>query len=480
MGSHGSEAPLSATLSPDEFRKYLQLVAELHGYASQIISWVNKNVLSVMGGSEVQKGSASFIKWPKEVQDVVIAGLRSEQFAKAYYVQNAYALFVKDFLGLYLEDPNLYVEKLMFEGDVSSINILFEKTLFLRFVEEIHRITSFILRKASDQGLGIEPFKPRELRIEEAVEDLLQKAYEVSVGVNRFATVVYGLRKIISSYMKRLYGGIPQQILDYLGLKTILNIRGLELKGFEDYFTKLMLYFHYHVYYATGPIPRQYESRHTFGVVNNVPTPQKFIEDYINKIKDERRRIEVLNHIKQFHELTTLGGAICALNEVIWRYIKQLKDVLSKWFKDFIDLESEYVKETWKTLNSSGWETPEYLKIFGVNDFTSLNINGKLQSTAWGYVYDSSGAISKRIAFATYEPEVMEYNISIPFQRVLYELMPAIMLGVIDLTLKARMCKNVLYYNGKGYYFAGLPEKPLEYDELNAFTLLIRGEGFKS
>jgi hypothetical protein len=44
-----SEAPFSAALSPEEFRKYLQLVAELHGYASQIISWINKNVLSVLG-----------------------------------------------------------------------------------------------------------------------------------------------------------------------------------------------------------------------------------------------------------------------------------------------------------------------------------------------------------------------------------------------------------------------------------------------
>ena len=437
-------------------------------------------MLSVLGGTEVQRCSAPFTKWPKEVQDAVIAGLRSEQFAKAYYAQNAYALFVKDFLGLYLEDPNLYVEKLMYEGDVSSINILFEKTLLLRFVEEIHRITSFILRKASDQGLSIEPFKPRELRIEEAVEDLLQKAYEVSVGVNRFATVVYGLRKIIPSYMKKLYGDIPQQILEHLGFKTILSMRVLELKGFEDYFTKLMLYFHYYSYVdSASVIPRMYESRCIFGVVNNVPTPQKFIEDYINRIEDERRRTEVLNHIKQFHELTTLGGAICALNEVIWRCIKQLKDVLSKWFKDFIDLESEYVKEAWKTLNSSGWEMPEYLKIFGVNDFTSLNIDGRLQSTAWGYVYDSSGAISKRIAFAAYKPEVMECNISIPFQRVLYELMPAIMLGVTDLTHKARMCKNVLYYSDKYYYFACPSEKPLEYDEMDAFTLFIRGKEAK-
>jgi len=148
-----SEAPLSATLSPDEFRKYLQLVAELHGYASQIISWVNKNVLSVMGGSEVQKGSASFTKWPKEVQDAVIAGLVVEPLKTPYYSPNAYAMFLKDFLGVYLENPAAYVEKLVLGSELTDIDIVFEKTMFLEFVERIYKITGFILNKAREVGV---------------------------------------------------------------------------------------------------------------------------------------------------------------------------------------------------------------------------------------------------------------------------------------------------------------------------------------
>jgi hypothetical protein len=432
----------------------------------------------VLGGSEAQKGSASFTKWPKEVQDAVIAGLRSEQFAKAYYVQNAYALFVKDFLGLYLEDPNLYIEKLMFEGDASSINILFEKTQFLRFVEEIHRITSFILRKASDQGLGIEPFKPRELRIEEAVEGLLQKAYEVSVGVNRFATAVYGLRKIIPSYMRKLYGDMPQQILEHLGFKTILSIRGLELKGFEDYFTKLMVYCHYESgYVGRYPYQQMHEFSHVFGIANNVPTPPQFIKNYLNNIERGRQR-EVLSHISQLHELTTLGGAICALNEVIWRYTKWLKDVLNKWLKNYVDLESEYVKEAWRKLDELGWEMPAYLKSgFKFNNF---NDYGRLTAVECCYIYDSSGTISEHIDLERCSLKTKKESTSLLLQRVLYELTPAIILGIADLTLKAKICKATLLPRNEEYYFAYPPEKPLEYDELNAFTLFIRGEGFKS
>jgi hypothetical protein len=163
-----------------------------------------------MGGSEVQKGSASFTKWPKEVQEAVVAGLVVEPLKTPYYSPNAYAMFLKDFLGVYLENPVAYVEKLVLGSELTDIDIVFEKTMFLEFVERIYKITGFILNKAREVGVEVALSKPVEVTQETIIADLIErfieKAYEATVGVNRFATAVWSLRKITPGYLKAIYG----------------------------------------------------------------------------------------------------------------------------------------------------------------------------------------------------------------------------------------------------------------------------------
>jgi len=74
------------------------------------------------------------------------------------------------------------------------------------------------------------------------IERFIEKAYEATVGVNRFATAVWSLRKITPGYLKAIYGEAPQQLLDALGFGQLLKTKYVELWGFEDYFTELSLY----------------------------------------------------------------------------------------------------------------------------------------------------------------------------------------------------------------------------------------------
>jgi hypothetical protein len=432
-------------LSPEEFRKYLQLAAELHGYASQIISWVNKNVLSVLGGTEVQKGSASFTKWPKEVQEAVVAGLVVEPLKTPYYSPNAYAMFLKDFLGVYLENPAAYVEKLVLGSELTDIDIVFEKTMFLEFVERIYKITGFILNKAREVGVEVALPKPVEVTqetiIADMIEKFIEKAYEVTVGVNRFATAVWSLRKITPGYLKAIYGEAPQQLLDALGFRQLLKTKYVELWGFEDYFTELSIYC----------IEVYSRDCRYYAVINNVPTPLGFLE-YINKrTEDVAKRTRVLRLAEEVHKPRTVGGALCTLNEAVWKYLRRLSSIGTNWFSNYTNLEKEYVDIAWIRLGEYGWSIPEYLNVAGMPQ--KHNVSSEYPEISLSMMYDKEhdrviGEIETYRGYCScserYFGGVIKEGLVYPklssITKLFYDLMPAIIYGVVDVTLKTRLC----------------------------------------
>lgn len=439
------EAPFPAILTPEEFRKYLQLVAELHGYASQIISWVNKNVLSVIGDLEAKKGSAPFTKWSKEVQDAVVAGLVAEPLKTPYYSSNAYAMFLKDFLGVYLENPVAYVEKLVLGGELTDIDIVFEKTMFLEFVEKIHKITEFILSKAREVGVEVALPKPVEVTqetvIADAIEKFIEKAYEVTVGVNRFATAVWSLRKITPGYLKAIYGEAPQQLLNALGFRQLLKTKYVELWGFEDYFTELSIYC------------IEVDSRNCryYAVINNIPIPLGFLE-HVNKVEDVAKRTRILKLAEEMHKLKTVGGAICALNEAMWKYIRRLSSIGTKWFSNnYVDLEKEYVDRAWRRLGEHGWSIPEYLNVVGMPQ--GHNVSSEYPEISVSMIHNEksdqiTGEIETYRSYCSCPEHYFgnEFNVGLVYSKLssiaklFYDLMPAIIYGVADVTLKTRLC----------------------------------------
>jgi hypothetical protein len=397
----------------------------------------------VLGGSDVQRGSAPFTKWPKEVQEAVVAGLVVEPLKIPYYSPNAYAMFLKDFLGVYLENPAAYVEKLVLGSELTDINIVFKKTMFLEFIEKIHKITEFILSKACEVGVEVALPKPVEVTqetiIADIIEKFIEKAYEVTVGVNRFATAIWSLRKITPGYLKAIYGEAPQQLLSALGFRQLLKTKYVELWGFEDYFTELSIYC----------IEVSSRDCRYYAVINNVPTPLGFLE-YINKVEDVAKRTRILKLTEEVHKLKTVGGAICSLNEAVWKYIRRLSNIGSKWFSDYVDLEKEYVGRARRRLGEHGWSIPEYL---GAGMVREHNVSSEHPGIISSMIYDEKsdqiiGEVRTGSSYCSCEEyyfgDVIKGGLVYPefssITKLFLDLMPAIVYGVADVTLKTRLC----------------------------------------
>ena len=401
-------------------------------------------MLSVLGSPEVRKGSASFTKWPKEVQEAVVAGLVVEPLKTPYYSPNAYAMFLKDFLGVYLENPAAYAEKLVLGSELTDINIVFEKTMFLEFVEKIHKITEFILSKACEVGVEVALPKPVEVTqetiIADIIEKFIEKAYEVTVGVNMFATAVWSLRKITPGYLKAIYGEVPQQLLNALEFRQLLKTKYVELWGFEDYFTELSIYC----------IEVSSRDCRYYAVINNVPTPLGFLE-YINEVEDVAKRTRILKLAEEVHKLKTVGGAICSLNEAVWKYLHRLSNTVTKWFSNYTDLEKEYVDIAWRRLGEYGWSIPEYLNVAGMSQ--EHNVSSEYPGISLSMIYDEKsdqmiGEVQTYRSYCScserYFGDVIKEGLVYPkllsITKLFYDLMPAIIYGVADVTLKTRLC----------------------------------------
>ncbi len=226
--------------------------------------------------------------------------------------------------------------------------------------------------------------------------------------------------------MKKAYENIPKNLLELLGFSKLLSIKDYELWGFLDYFTKCMLY-------------RKYEALPYGGYydyyisINGIPALSKTLKE-----------IQTTNPI----EPKTLGGAICILNEIIWRYVDLLYETLSKWYEGSVNIEERYVEEAWKSLSDSGWSMPEYLKIGtyeGLYAEFKKVLEGSIGSSYGSpfkfLFYDEDGILSKYTQWVYRGSYVRsgfnEYGLSryILLPELFDDLMPAIFLGVVDTTL---------------------------------------------
>jgi hypothetical protein len=432
MGSSILEFQPSTVLTSEEFRKTLQVVAELNAYASKILEWLEVNVYSAVGEG-VQQAKAPIGKWPEVIRRAVVMGLHVVGPQNVEYSSNAYALFIKDFFGLYIEDYRVYANRLALGEDISDLNIVFTgDTQFINFVKDAQRVTEFILKKSNEIGVNIDKPKTEVKSIEELVEGFIQKAYEVSVGVNNFATAVWGLRKILPAYMKKIYGELPQQFLTALGFEKLLEAKLVELWGFEDYFTQLA------VYWGAGG---EY-----YFVINNVPLPVYFPK-FLNRLSTRAEQMQVLRGLEELRELHTLGGAICALNEIIWRYIHRLSSVGTKWFKGYTDLEKTYVDMAWKILKEAGYDIPSYIRgvdfCYYTERYDIVRMLDDVTAPYWylnrtGVIIDDSGIVRQKISCTAYSCSEESLTEPLLASRLFYDLMPAIFLGVADVTITTR------------------------------------------
>uniref|UniRef100_A0A7J2U109 Uncharacterized protein n=1 Tax=Ignisphaera aggregans TaxID=334771 RepID=A0A7J2U109_9CREN len=392
-GITSSSSTKAVKITYEDFKSYLHTVSEINVIASKILEWFNTNICSVVG--DVEEAKVAFSMWPKEIQEAVVRGLRAEGVHNVSYTPNAYAMFIKDFFGVYLENPVLYVAKSAYEEVTETeVNIYFSKTLFTDFVRQLYGLTSYIVNTVRRQGVEIGVSKVTEERIERLVEALMQKVVEVTVGVNMFATAVWGLRKILPAFMKRAYE-VPEELLRILGFTEIFKAKNTTLWGFSDYFTKLINLPQYNCFTING-------------------VPFKCILSNLKSLKSAN----ILDYIISLKP-STIGGAICMLNEAIWRYMSRSESIISKWFKNYSNLEHVYVSEAQKILEGDySWNLPQYLKDRYENLWSKVN-DDRIYSIS-SYRYD--------------EEKIYIAGTSIPLTELFYAIMPAIFLGVIDVT----------------------------------------------
>jgi hypothetical protein len=152
--------------------------------------------------------------------------------------------------------------------------------------------------------LGFEISAPRavEKPIHELIEEFIEKTQEITVGVNGFATSIWGLRKIMPSYMKEVYGNISKQVLDILGFKKLLGVKYVELWGFEDYFTQSAVY-------CIDSTP--------WLVMNNVPPSSEF-RMKLAKVNDVAKRQRIITEARGLYNSppTTLGALYVRLTKL--------------------------------------------------------------------------------------------------------------------------------------------------------------------
>ncbi len=403
----------------DDLRDYLNRVSRLYALTSNLLDYYN-NVIKQVNGKSVDE-------LPEDLKNMVLSGLKPD----GEYTENAYALFIKDLVGLYIEDPKLYVSRLKL-GTETNVKVVVEETQFVEFVQLLNTISKFVVSKATelnliDSSAIANEDGAKQQSIEDLITELIKTLYDLSVGVHNFSTGVWGLRKITPHYMKKAYEDLPENLLKLLGFSKLIDVKGYELWGFPDYFTRCALHKRYEV--TTGPPYFEYYKYHVF--INGVPAVLK-----------QLKGAQLTNFLKP----ETPGGAICMLNEVTWRYISLLHQTLSKWYEGVIDVEKRYVEEAWRSLNDIGWDIPKYLE--GLYVRLEEVLLRDTQDTPRFLIYDEYGVISKYIWYCGYyeiiiwgrrlpphhlKEQKLQHYILLP--ELFDDLMPAMFLGVVDVTL---------------------------------------------
>ena len=394
-------------LTYDDFKDYLSKVNKLYALTRNLIEYYD-NVVE-------QANEKNVHELPKSLRNIIISGLKPD----GEYSKNAYALFIKDFIGLYIDDPKLYTSKLRL-GVKPNAKIVTKETKFMKFVRLLNKVSKFILNRTRELNLisnidtSTEESETKQQSIEELITKLIETSYALSVGVNTFSTSICGLRKITPHYMKKAYENLSEDFLRTLGFSRLVSIREYEIWGFPDYFTICTVHENYYLF------------------INGVVSDSEWIPENLWMTDIIRPK--------------TLGGAICILNETIWRYINLLYDILSKGYKGIINIEEKYVEKAWKSLDDIGWNMPEYMKI-GIyerlySDFRDV-LRGRIGSSYGSsfkfLIPDDDGIIKEYIqwVYRGSHSGFNTYSLSryILLPELFDDLLPAIFLGVIDVTL---------------------------------------------
>jgi hypothetical protein len=139
-----------------------------------------------------------------------------------------------------------------------------------------------------------------------------------------------------------------------------------------------------------------------------------------------------------------------------------------------VDLETIYVRKAWEILGATGWAIPEYLTL----PQNYHNILSEYSRFVEGFIYNENGMIEKMISDGGpyYSYCVCRYS-EAPrvalLARVIYDLAPAMLLGISDITFKLRLYARAPHDNlceDLNYSSSDV----LSYEDANAVVVFFR------
>jgi len=339
----------------------------------------------------------------KRVKAILLGGVNES----GEYSERSLALFYKKFFGVYT-DVKAIVEHLKQEL-TPNVKGIVEKSTFINFAEDVFKITNEIVNLAQQNKI-LEGFNVREIDI--SFEELISDPEKVATIIKEFYELVL---KVTVNYNQRT-----------LFLWTIKKITRR---------------------YLVAAYP-EFENEEKFEELQKIIGLEKYFEPEI-KEKTKRDKEIKRDYTIWYLPEKSLGGMICKLNEIIWKYLgkEQFRKDLEFLFDNVADLRQQFIEKAKKALGD--WKFPENVIPYNANHYCTICGQSAppdqwFESHSFRYLISEGIVISKIIHSKDYGyihgnhrtgPYKTTVRHDIPkmnFLSVLDQLSPLIFLGLVD------------------------------------------------
>ncbi len=266
------------------------------------------------------------------------------------YRSNSLAKFYKDFFGLKLSDLQAWL--LGGELAVTLPKVIVEETAFIHFVNYIFNwldravhhqtLVGFSEPKVDYKGLKEDPYKLKEL-----IRDFYQGVLNISVNYNYHTFFLWSIKQIPYKFMKEAYPRIDQ-VMDFLKIEFGLT----QLKWNIPFREGSDLYKDYTIWCWA-----EYNAESDKGGWCG----PKYSRD------------------KSF------GGSICALNEIIWYYLREhstdLEKIMLSYFNVFPHLQEDYISRVKERAHGKVYSSTHYIYYRGISAANDRSRVGEIPMT---------------------------------------------------------------------------------------------------
>ena len=214
---------------------------------------------------------------------------------------------------------------------------------------------------------------------------------------------IWSLRKITQHYLRKLYPNYKEfiDIIERLGFGTLTTLGNYTIRGFTDYATQM------------NRITIRNDLEVSVWKVNGIPYLGLGFEHLVSE------------------KYSSIGGALCSLNEYIWNFIHIHGSKWSRWFDNLIDVVDMYRSKIKDLISQTGLEIPDVLSEVS-NDLESI-VSGSAEIIR-GLTIE--GIEVKSLIEFTEESYTKRRDLGLSVHLLIDRLSPLIALGVADMAFR--------------------------------------------